>query len=114
MQGAADDDDSLENRSKNNENNNNNGEDTGLYIASTFVRNFVQMIPQMFSKSSTTGKVLEWSAPLLSNMVGMFVNLRMRKGLKQGKNKTNSIEQRVSVLEKEYLEIRSSSSNKHN
>jgi hypothetical protein len=91
----------------NENNNNNNGEDTGLYIASTFVRNFVQMIPQMFSKSSTTGKVLEWGAPLLSNMVGMFVNLRMRKGLKQGKNKTNSIEQRVTVLEKEYLEISS-------
>lgn len=71
----------------------------GLYVATSALRMMLNNAPRFFGDTTPTGKMVEWAAPLLSNMVGMAVNLNMRKGLTKTKEWSQEMEERMVLVE---------------
>ena len=72
------------------------GTDKGLYMATSMVRTILEQVPNvMGTPASRTERVVSWGAPVLANMLGMFVNLRMRQTIGDDVNNSKQWNARI-------------------
>jgi cell division protein FtsB len=75
----------------------------GLYVAGTMAKAALNNLPKMFwgeHPHTVASRLLSWSAPVASNLVGLFMNMDMRQDTIE-QNKSNILK-----MESELIKIK--------
>ena len=77
-------------------------DDRGLYAATSVARLLLTNLPRILlgeNPHSSFGRLAVWGAPLMANMLGMFVNLQMRSDISGDRQWTDAMERRIEGIE---------------
>jgi hypothetical protein len=89
---------------------NNIMEQNGLYFLSSLSRMLLNNAPRLIwgeTPHTNTGRLLSWSAPLLSNMMGMFINMKMRDStISENKQGLQHVEAELRTLKAELKKVK--------
>ena len=77
---------------------------TGMYIASTLARAALHNLPHMLwgdHPHSVATRLISWTAPLAANVMGMFMNLELRKdAIERNRTEIDKLENTMERVQK--------------